>query len=129
MFKSTIVATIVLICGSALAYAQSDQQKRERTHQNIQTGIANTPVTSPPKVSTGTASVPFTGYTSTKTYESHVSGTGSSTIKNYGQMPTVPAPSTSNSNYRYNSQGRNVNPTGDRSIAEGFDTHQRANGR
>jgi hypothetical protein len=37
----------------------------------------------------------------------------------------VPSPSSTNPNARYNSQGRNVNPTGDKKIAAGFDANQK----
>lgn len=96
MSRSAIVAAVVLVCGTAVAQAQTDQQKQQRTHQSIQTGIANTPVASPPRVSTGTASAPFNGYTTTKTYPSPVqSGGGASTSHNYYRPPSVPSPTTS----------------------------------
>lgn len=37
----------------------------------------------------------------------------------------VPSPSSTNPNARYNTRGRNVNPTGDRRIAAGFDANQK----
>jgi hypothetical protein len=37
----------------------------------------------------------------------------------------VPSPTSTNPNARYNSQGRNVNPTGDKKIAAGFDANQK----
>ena len=37
----------------------------------------------------------------------------------------VPSPSSTNPNARYNTQGRNVNPTGDKRIAAGFDANQK----
>ena len=40
-----------------------------------------------------------------------------------GVRYTAP-PAPQNPNYRYNTQGRNINPTGDKNIAKGFDSNQ-----
>jgi hypothetical protein len=42
-----------------------------------------------------------------------------------GGLRTNPVPSPANPNARYNSQGRNINPTGDKKIAAGFDANQK----
>jgi len=89
MFKSAFIAVVVVTSATALAHAQTDQQKQQNTHNNVQTGIANTPrPADPPKVSTGTVHIPSGIYTNTNTHPSPVqSGGGSSTIHNYNRPP------------------------------------------
>jgi hypothetical protein len=94
MFKSIIATALALLCGSMAAHAvDSDKQKQERTHQNIQTGIANTPVAQPPKASSGSGKPSTPAYSTTKTYSSPTrSGGGSSTSHNYNRPYNVPSP-------------------------------------
>ena len=42
-----------------------------------------------------------------------------------GRLQTRPVPAPTSPNARYNTQGRNINPTGDPKIASGFDKNQK----
>lgn len=47
------------------------------------------------------------------------------TTSQTGRLQTRPVPAPTSPNARYNTQGRNINPTGDPTIASGFDKNQK----
>lgn len=133
-FQSVLIILACLLSADVYAQSALDQAKKIQTQSSGAPRNTNTSERSSGQARGGfdtrsTAPNPVRANTAPK--PSPVGQMTRTQGNNIGYKPAAPSmrtaapPPPQNPNYRYNTQGRNVNPTGDPRIAKGFDSVRR----